>query len=335
MDPDRSLLRLWAGGLDPDREYLLLADDVERARFTTDAYGRAKLQLRYPAPDGTQALEFDPRGKLLSVSDGSEDKLSAVVSGPLEPPGIRIKEVAGIPPTDPAEAGRAVGTYRTILGARRAFEVRVSGVDPGSYEVWIDGAPVGEIEASFRGQGVIRFLSDSHPGGRFLRGHGFGRFGWRGRGWAELDFEPRGALVEIVRDGEVLFAGTMRARVALPEEDVCPVVDIEQPFTRVRSAGAGEAFMRSKDQVCEHEFWVTIRGLAVANYELWVGEALVGTVPVRNWPGGSSGEVHFDSDPDDPDELPLEFDPRGQLIEIRRPVSSPGLLFLEALFPTE
>ena len=63
--------------------------------------------------------------------------------------------------------------------------------------------------------------------------------------------------------------------------------------------------------------------------------ARVGTVPVRGWPGGPIGEARFDTHPDDPDELPLEFDPRGQSVEVSRPIATPPVLYLEALFPDE
>jgi hypothetical protein len=66
-----------------------------------------------------------------------------------------------------------------------------------------------------------------------------------------------------------------------------------------------------------------------------VAGARVGTVPVRNWPIGPIGEARFDTHPDDPDELPLEFDPRGQSVEVRRPIATPPVLYLEALFPDE
>jgi hypothetical protein len=335
MDPERSTLKLRVGGLEPESEYLLLADDVERARFTTDARGHGKLRLEYPAPEGVQPLEFDPRGKLLSVSDGSEEMLSAVISGPLEPPGIRIREVAGIPATEAAEGGSVHGAYGTLPYGRRAFKVRLRDMAPGTYAVLVEGAPVGEVEVDSRGRGALLFLSGSFRGGPHGWGLRGGRFGWFSKRWAQLDFEPRGAWVEVVRDGEVLFAGAMRARVALPEEDACPVVDIEAALTPVHSVGSGEASMVSKDEVCEHEFRVTVRGLGAAYYDLWVGEAMVGSVPVRSAPGGNLGEIRFDTDPDDPDELPLEFDPRGQLIEVRWPANSLGLLFLEALFPME
>jgi hypothetical protein len=338
MDSYQSSLRLRVRNLEPESEYILLADGVERARFMTDPRGTAKVKLQYPPSEEGQSLDFDPRGKLLSVSDGSEDTLSAVVSGPLEPPGIRVWEVADIPATESADDGSVRGTYRTLSRGMRVFRIEMRDVARGTYQVLVDEVPVGEVKAKAGGRAAITFWSADSSRGfhRYLWGHGFGHRRSRSTVWAPLDFEPRGAQVEIVRDGEVLFAGPMRAQVALPElVETCPVVDIQTDLTPLQWFGSGDASMVSEDGGCDHEFRVKVRGLAAANYELWVGDAIVGTLPVRNWLDGLSGEIRFDSEPDDPEEHLLDFDPRGRLIEVRRPTSYPNYRLLEALFPTE
>jgi hypothetical protein len=337
MDAQRSVLELRLRGLDPESEHLLLADGVERTRFATNSRGDAIVELRYPPEAGIQTLDFDPRGKLLAVSDGSLERLSAVVSGPLEPDRIRIWELAAIPATAQATGGQATGSYQSVGNSWRVFEVQLLGVESGTYQVLVDGAPVGELALADQVFKSIRFISTPRfawlpklPGDYGPRVNGRSR-----TTLALLDFEPRGARIEIARSGEVLFAGPMRARVALPEEaETCPIVDLQTPLTPVLWFGSGEASLVSKDESCDHEFRVTAQGLAAANYELWVGEAMVGTVPVRNSAGGPAGEIRFDTHPDDPGELPLGFDPRGQQIEVRRPMFIPNL-YLTALFPTE
>lgn len=339
LDERQSLLQLRVRGLEPDREYLLLANDVERTRFTSNANGMANLQLRYPASDANRALEFDPRGKLLAVNDGSEDLLSAVVSGPMEPRRTLMWELAAIPATENAAGGRARGAYWALPNGWRSFEVRLWDADPaGSYDVVVDGALVGKIQTNSWGRGMVQFWSVSQPFGLFRqrRGHAGRGAGVFARDRARLDFEPRGAQVEIVRDGEVVFAGSMRAQVALPEEaEACPLVDIQIDLTPLRSFGSGDASLASEDGGCDLEFQVTARGLAAANYELWVGDAIVGMLPVRNWLDGLRGELRFDTQPEGPDELLLDFDPRGQPIEVRRPQGSSSVALLGALFPTQ
>jgi len=338
MNETRSVLRLRLYRLLPEREYLLLADGVEQARFTTNPGGQAKLELQHPPSPDYETLGFDPRGKRISVSDGSEDRLSAVVDGPGEPLWSQVFESAGIPTGDPPEPGHVRGVYRTNPFGCRMFNLNLRGVAPGTYQVRIDGVLAGEIEADGEGQATLRLQSPAFPGAFCLDLPGWGSGGSHPQNSASalLDLEPRGAWVEVVRDGEVLFAGPMRAQVAVPEEtEVCSAVDIEVDLNPTHWFGAGDASMKSKDEACDHEFRVTARNLPVANYELWVAGSMVGTVPVRNWPGESRGEVYFDTVPDEPGELPLDFDPRGQLVEVRRPMTSPPVVDLEVVFPTE
>jgi hypothetical protein len=337
MNETRSVLRLRVHNLLPESEYLLLADGLEQARFTTNPGGHAKLQLLHPPLPGYETLGFDPRGKRIAVSDGNEDRLSAVVDGPGEPPWSHVLEDAGIPASDPAEPGQVRGVYRTTPFGCRIFNLSLRGVAPGTYQVRVDGVLAGEIETDAGRQATLRLQSPAFPGGLCLDLPGWGAGGRSKSGAsAPLDLEPRGARVEVVRDGEVLFAGPMRARVAVPEEtEVCSAVDIEVDLNPTHWFGAGDASMKSKDEACDHEFRVTARHLPVANYELWVAGSMVGTVPVRNWPGESRGEGHFDSVPDEPGELLLDFDPRGQPLEVRRPMTPPPAVYLEALFPTE
>lgn len=336
MDERQSSLELLVRHLEPESEYLLLVDDVERTRFTTNPRGSAHVRLQYYPEAGVETLDFDPRGKLHSVSDGSAVRLSAVVSGPLEPPRIRVWERATIPATGPDVGGHATGLYRTSGVFSPVFEIELRGVAAGIYRVLVDGTPVAEVGVDGLGMRSIRFVRTPHLGllQRRTRGGRIAVGGWSRNVWAMLDFEPRGAWLEVVHDGGVLFAGPMRAQVALPEEaEACSGVDLQVPLTPVLWFGSGDASLLSEEESCDHEFRVTARGLAAANYELWVGDEMVGMLPVRNWPGGTAGELRFDTQPDDPDELPLEFDPRGRLIEVRRPMFVPNL-YLTALFPS-
>ena len=337
-DDEQSALRIRVHRLAPESEYLLLADGVEQTRFTTDSKGRASLLLQYFPSAGIETLSFDPRGKRISVSDGSEDRLSAVVDGPGESPWSNVLETAGIPASDPEEPGRARAVYQSTPFGCRIFKVRLDGVAPGTYQVQVDGAPVGEIEANLGGHASLRLQRPVLWGRSCLRSPGQ-RHGATSRGglaWAPLDFEPRGSQVEVIRDGEVVFAGPMRAKVALPEEpDTCPEVDIEVSLNPVQRIGGGAASMQSKDDPCTHEFRVEATGLWTADYELWVGDARVGTVRVRPSPEGARGEARFDTEPDEPEELLPNFDPRGQPVEVRRPFANPPFIYLEAQFPEE
>jgi hypothetical protein len=336
MNLNRSYLWLRVHQLEPAHEYLLLADGTERARFTTDPSGEGVLWMRYPVSNGRPELDFDPRGKRISVSDGGAERLAAVVSGPGEPFSAVVEETADIPPTDPNEVGTVTGRYRTLPVGCRVWNVALQDVASGTYQVVVDGSTVGEIEADGGGKATLRFYTVSAWGVclEFMNDSAEGP-GAGNRVLAPLDFEPRGAQVQVIGGGEVVFAGPMRAEVALPQAALCPEVDIAVPLQSAYWFGAGDASMSSKDEVCNHEFRVVARAVPAANYELWVAGSKVGIVPVRNWEDESRGEVRFDSEPDEPDELPLDFDPRGQLVEVRRPIGIPPVLYLGADFPTE
>ena len=51
-------------------------------------------------------------------------------------------------------------------------------------------------------------------------------------------------------------------------------------------------------------------------YELRVGGVARGTITVVNAGTEIQGEIEFDTDPDEPGELPLTFDPRGKTLEV-------------------
>lgn len=76
------------------------------------------------------------------------------------------------------------------------------------------------------------------------------------------------------------------------------------------------------------QIW-SIEILPPGGYNLLVGGINEGTITVVNIISGFKGEIDFDTDPDDMGELPLEFDPRGKMIEIEQG----GILFLERTFP--
>ena len=65
------------------------------------------------------------------------------------------------------------------------------------------------------------------------------------------------------------------------------------------------------------EFSVEIEDVPVGTYELWVGNDHKGTIHVINVPGGTEGEIEF-RDPVEPGKVLLDFDPRGQTIDIIR-----------------
>ena len=88
----------------------------------------------------------------------------------------------------------------------------------------------------------------------------------------------------------------------------------------------GDAELEQKSD--EVEFEVEIEHALPGLYELWVGGELRATITVVDLGSDTEGEVEF-SFPQDDDTLLLDFDPRGQLIE----VVLDGVVMLSGMFP--
>jgi hypothetical protein len=132
-----------------------------------------------------------------------------------------------------------------------------------------------------------------------------------------LDFAPLGALVQVARDGAIVLAATMAA--AAPGVSVCAPSETTTVLTVAGpdADASGDARFRVRDD-CERDFRVEIEDLDVGDYELWVGGVLRGTITVAVTPEGVEGEIEFDTDPDDPGDVLLDFDPTGAAVEIRQ-----------------
>jgi hypothetical protein len=124
-----------------------------------------------------------------------------------------------------------------------------------------------------------------------------------------------GALLAFSAPGAALAKDQQRIRVALVN-------------TGVEPAASGQVDYRLKKQT-RARFKVEVEDLTPANYDLVVGGSVVGTLDVQALPaGGSEGELEFDSK-SSRSHLPLNFDPRGQLIEVVRAAT----VYLQVVLP--
>lgn len=123
------------------------------------------------------------------------------------------------------------------------------------------------------------------------------------------------ALVAFGAPSASLAKDAQRIRVALVNTGVEPAAD-----------GKAEYRVKKKNRV---RFKVEVEDLTPANYDLVVGGNVVGTLDVQALPtGGSEGEIEFDSKRSGT-HLPLNFDPRGQLIEVVRAAT----VYLQVVLP--
>jgi len=143
-----------------------------------------------------------------------------------------------------------------------------------------------------------------------------------------LTFDPEGAGIEVVQGATVFFADTFGSGGG--GSTICEPQETEVPLLNNGPVGAakGKARLRVKDD-CDEDFRVEIEDLPLGNYDVVVGGVTRGSISVADVGGELEGDVEFDTDPDQPGEILLDFDPRGQLVEIVQSAT----VFLDRVFP--
>jgi hypothetical protein len=295
----RSRFRVRVSGAEPGETLDLRVGGVGHGTLVSDDDGNASVEFRMPASGGRHPLDFDPRGQEIEVEDAHEHVLTSATPDGSTPPGTFIDERMNLLPTgaEPGASGQA--RLRTRDG-RSEFEVEIQQVPDGAYDVLIDGSAKGTIAVT-GGVGEIEFEGGSDDVGEHA-----------------LDFDPLGALVQVGRGGTIILSGTGLA--SAPGVNACTPSEGETPLANVGPDpdASGSARVRV-DTDCRHDFRVEIQDLPVGSYDLVVGGILRGTIVVATRPDGRvEGELEFASRHDDDDELPLDFDPTGQTIDVRQ-----------------
>lgn len=141
-----------------------------------------------------------------------------------------------------------------------------------------------------------------------------------------LSFDPAGQTIEVRQGAAVFLAATGGS----PNPGNCNEMDVEPNMI---NSGAdpdakGKARFRQETD-CDRNFRVEIEDLPLGDYELRVGGVVRGTITVQMVGGEPVGHIEFDTDPDKPGELLLNFDPRGKLVEVRQG----GITYLTVTMP--
>jgi hypothetical protein len=286
-------LQIDVAGLAPSTTYQLAADDTIAASFRTDDKGGARVLLR--AGDDSSPLDFDPRGREIEVRHGADDVLRlAMVAGASGAPGTKRVESVALKPTALAPGGKARAVFRSTADGRQRLQIEVEHAPPGSYAVFVAGIERGSLAAP-AGIGELEFGDD-------------------GVGSPPLDFDPQAAQIDLVLNDAILFSGVLTATV--PDMNSCEPSELRRRLTP-EQGGESSARMRTRAD-CDRDFEVEIEDVDAGAYQLRVGGVVRGTIlaafdPAR---GRVRGEIEFDTDDDEATELPLDFDPLGQPIEI-------------------
>ncbi|GAB4197101.1 MAG: hypothetical protein Tsb002_30920 [Wenzhouxiangellaceae bacterium] len=191
---------------------------------------------------------------------------------------------------------------------RTEFKVEVEDLDVGVYELFVDGVKRADIDVTTDNngtQGEVEFRSPVEPG-KIL-----------------LDFDPRGALLEVSQGGDVYLTSD------LPDQGTPPPpppgsgnpppfgnleIDVDLVNLGVFPLADGDAELELRsDRV---DFDVEIEDVPVGDYVLLVGGVERATITVVEVPGGTEGEVEFRF-PAEPGKILLDFDPRGEMVVIQ------------------
>lgn len=272
--------------------------------LTPSRSGTVSVRYRSPnAGSGFLPLTFDPRGDTLELVQDSQ----TILAGEMR---ARARGINHAPPSalllylpatvNPAP-GEAYARYLVDERARRTFEVDLEYVPVGSYDLLVNDVL----------RGTIRVRDgDEYPEGEI-------EFSSHDDDDLPLDFDPLGAILSIRNSsGETLFSGLFDPSVL----GTRPLPEPASEFTeRLTSTGVDrDAYGEARYEVDEdgdHYFEIEIEDVAPGSYSLLVGGIDRATLRATLQGDTVEGEVEFRS-PGERGKVTMNFDPRGQLIEI-------------------
>ncbi len=297
--------------------YELYVNGVKRGDLRTS--GReAKIEFSTEPKKNELLLDFDPRGQVIDVMQAGAIRATGTLLAKAQNVNVATPSIQSfsIPSTGTDDNATAKARLRIRENARKDFSVEIEDVPVGAYELLVAGNVVGTINvvATTGGtEGEIEFnAGDDHPDGEL-----------------PLTFDPAGASIVIRKDGTVYFEGIIGSGGSTggntggnnsggPVTPEAPT-QLEENLakTGVIPGASGDAKFEIRDNG-RRKFSVEIEDVPAGAYKLYIGGVLRGTINAVAVVGGVEGEIEFSHGDDNPKgELPMNFEPRGQLIEIK------------------
>lgn len=303
--PGSATLRIHVDHLAPNLEHVVYGDGVEVARFTTNGAGNAELRLDLLATGGGTTPSFDPRGKFVTVNDGTNDVLAAwVYADPADDPARpRIRELTALERDPAVMQGNVDARYDALPSGGARLLVAMRGLVPGDYDVLVGGTPVASVTTNPSGAASVDLRSG--PGQGMMNGNA-----GKGRGAASklrgaLTMNPRSAEIEVAQAGVTKFSGEMLAQI--PGLGVCSASSASANLTLdpAQTAGSGSV-MLGVEPSCDVELSVSVADLAAGDYDLVIAGAAAAVVTVPDAGAGTgSVTVVYDENPESAGEQPL------------------------------
>ena len=296
-----------------------------------------ELKFGSPRVGARPLLDFDPRGRRVEITDGARTLMSALfpeqstTSGPGDHAPFEMPTMGGraidfqLTNSGVYPDGFAMAELEMDPGAME-FAIELSGLPAGRYDLTVDGLERGAIEVVETDSGITR--------GRLAFGYP------EGPGQDTFDFDPAGALIEVTEGGLVLFEGVFPdfqgtgfggghhdgddghgggmggGPMGPGDGDHANMDSIGIEFDNIGGAAysGARAYAEYLDRPNRLSFDVEVEGLPAGSYLLRVDGADVGILEVTVT--GGHAEIEF-GDPPRFDDLLLDFDPRGALLEIK------------------
>lgn len=200
-------------------------------------------------------------------------------------------------------------------GDRTDFKVEAEDLPLGDYALRVGGVERALIEvrtAATGTEGEVEFRSPVEPG-KIL-----------------LDFDPRGAVVEVAQ-GNTVFLRTKfgTGDGASDDPGSLPGGSIAFYEMQVETSNDGpELHAKLEERPNRADFSVELEDVPAGSYALDVGGVERGTIDVVAVTRGTEGEIEF-RDPPEAGHFLLDFDPRGEIVRVRRG----GTVVISGLFP--
>jgi hypothetical protein len=196
--------------------------------------------------------------------------------------------------------------------------------DASGAPIWVAGsAPVNGTHVTIPVFRLTRTVAQGpfgSPGGGVVQAFATLDFTFNSCTDASMSFDPVDAALNngslsLVRTTQ-LYAGLCTGGISDDKSTTAGDAEIEQFLTAVGAVGPGKARARFQQRSDRSEFSIELEDLAVGTYRIFVGGSDRGGVDVTTVAGGTEGESEFRS-PVEPGKILLDFDPRGQVVEIR------------------
>ncbi|GAB4549425.1 MAG: hypothetical protein Tsb0013_10680 [Phycisphaerales bacterium] len=310
----------------PDGSYRVVIDSVQRGVITV-RNGEGELDFSTRPDRDERRLDFNVIGVTVAIYDGQTRILEGMTPGSgagggvqVDMPRQRLKEsMSMLDPTQPHRARVLVDLRSNPKKAE--LRVRANRLTPGVYALVVNGEPVAMLSTNHRGRINERFSTDGNRNSR------------------PLDFDPARSMIELVRSGSGLavsramlggqplgiggsVGGEQQDGSWLPggvvDATQAPQGTSHRQLENTGVARRGEGVAVVTNDWGEVNFWVEIEDVPLGTYTLRVDGSDVGSFQVVNLPGDREGEIEFSTDPDEPNDRLLTFDPWGATLEVVR-----------------